>query len=346
MTVVMTEGWDMYNGVGQFTGASSRYTGTTSTGGISLVAGRFGAQALRCNGTVSGQLIGRLPSAYSSFTWGGAFRYITLNSAFDGTYWPFVLFSGSSGTVNQLAFKANRFGQIEFWRGGTTLLGSTPIGSIIFNVWQFLEIEIVISDTVGRITCKIDSTTQLNLTSIDTRNGTPTTVDTIAYGMAAGDNRLGGFDVDDVYILDAATSIGERKIETLRPNADTATKQWTPNSGTADFSQVNETLVDGDTTYIQTSTSGDRDLYTIGSLSSTPITIDCISLISFAEKTDVGSRAIYNSCQSSGTDDDGSSFNLLGSYAYNSRVLLLDPNGSAAWTAARVNGLLVGPKVV
>lgn len=343
MSIILIDGFDMYNGTGVGTGIQSLWS---IGGGISLAAGRFGGQAVNINpgNANSTSMYRQLSSAPTTIAFGCACFFPAINAS-PGSFGNWQLRLG--GTY-QCGVRVNGNGGLDGTRmtGDTTgtVLGSSANGVFAPNVWHFIEIEFVISTTVGRITVYLDSVQVLNLTGINTANaGVGTGADRVAFGLYSSQNGTIAF--DDLYITNVATKLGECRVETLRPNADTAVKAFTPNSGTANFSRVNETLVDGDTSYVQASAVGNRDLYTLPSLSSTPAQIFAANIVSFAEKTDATSRSIYNSVRSNSVDSDGAAMTLLSSYFRNDRVMELDPDGNVAWTPAKINALQIGPKV-
>jgi hypothetical protein len=308
-----------------------------------MTTGRFGGQALRVTQAgATGLPRYTFGSTYTSIGVGFAYKTDTLptgNTVIN-------MLALVNGTTFTFGLRCTSTGAIEASRA-TSGTGFTALGTsssvIVANTWHYIECGVTISDTVGTVTVKVDGATVLSLTGQDTNNAV-TNVNTLYLGYTSNAGQA-NINYDDLYVVDSDTTLGERRIETTVPSADTATKNWTPNTGTANFSRVNETTVDGDTSYVQASTVGTRDLYSIGALSSTPSVIDAVQVISFAEKTDATTRTIYNSVQSAGTDSDGPAFSLTASYLRFDRLLLTDPNGGGSWTASRVNGLLIGPKV-
>lgn len=343
MAVIFMEGFDMYNGVGTGTGLQSKWTLTT-TSDVAMTTGRFSGQAMRVTQAgASGNPRVTFASNYTSIGCGFAYKTDTLPTGNTVINMLALL----NGTTFTFGLRCTSTGAIEASRAtsgtGFTALGTSTPSVIVANTWHYIECGVTISDTVGTVTVKVDGATVLSLTGQDTNNAV-TNVNTLQLGYTSNSGQA-NINYDDLYVVDSATTLGERRIETTVPSADTATKNWTPNSGTANFSRVNETLVDGDTSYVQASTVGTRDLYSMGALSSTPSVIDAVQVVSFAEKTDATTRTIYNSVQSAGTDSDGSAFSLSASYNRFDRLMETDPNGGGAWTASRVNGLLIGPKV-
>jgi hypothetical protein len=350
MAVIWTEGFDMYNGTGSNTGLLGRWATTFGGGGssISMISGRFGGQAFRVvaaaniQNAVNGvRVIFDGSGSHTSIACGVACRLSTLTM----TARTFELMNTSNGI--QCGFGITQSGQPYIYSGaGGTTLATGSAGLVLTNAWNYFEVEIVGSATVGTFNLYMNSVLVASATGSNT----------IAAGGGFNGIQLNGnqavsggsgtnYDFDDIYVVDVATKLGERRIETLRPAADTVTKTWTPNSGVINFSRVNETTVDGDTSYVSTSTVGNRDLYSLGALSSTPSTIDAVSVVQFAEKTDATTRTLYSSVKSGATDSDGTAFALNATYQRYDRLILTDPNTSAAWTASGVNNLLIGPKL-
>lgn len=337
--ILITDGFDMYNGTGTGTGVQSRWVSALGV----MTAGRFGGQAM----TVSqghgnfGSMYLPLPSAQSQVAIGFAIYMNNIPASGSQQQVPgeWQLNSGATGLVG---FNPNINGGIDVYRlNGNVLLGSTANNILSAGQWGYLEMEIVLSATVGRVTLYLNGTQVLNLTGVNNVNGALVTADRFTL------NHFGdGFYylMDDLYILDTAAKIGECRIETLRPSGDN-TKVFTPDSGTTNYNRVNETLVDGDTSYVQAAAVGNRDLYGITALSSTPANIYAVNVVSFARKTDATARQLNNSIKSGTTDSDGANLTLLSAYGRLDRIIPNDPNTSAAWSPPAVNALLIGPKV-
>lgn len=347
MTILLTEGFDMYNGIGPNTGLQARWNLTT-TSNVSMQAGRFGGQCLRIVNTG----FGTMPNATAAFA-SGASICVGMGFKVDSVpvnalnSFSLMLFDAAGGV--QIGLLLNTDGSIGVYRATATnsgvLLGTTPINTILSNTWHYLELGVTISTSAGVVNLNVDGASKLALTGQNTQNSANANAGQLRLAPTNGGQASAmGYQFDDLYIIDSATPIGERRIETLRAASDIS-KTWTPDTGTTNFSRVNETLVDGDTSYVQGTSIGDRDLYAIGTLSSTPASIDAVNIVSFAEKTDALTRQIFNSVQSAGTDSDGPAINLAGSYGRFDRIIPLDPHGGGAWTASRVNGLFIGPKV-
>lgn len=345
MALIFVDGFDVYNGVGINTGLRAKWS-TGDTAGMTMQAGRFGDQCLRSsNGSGGFPFVYRdLGANYSTLAFGCAVRIGTMPS---GTFGPQIQFR--DGATSQCGFMFQADGSIMAQRGGGdgnggTSLGVTATGLILANTWYYIESEITVHNSTGAMKLFIDGVAVLTLTGLDNAG----TANNYANQMRIGGNQSAGalnFEFDDIYVVDAATRLGERRVETLRPTADTAEKDFTRSAGSDNYPLVDELTTNGDTDYVQGSTVGDLDLYDFANLSSTPTTINAVQVSSFCCKTDATARSVALQVKSGATSSDGSNFTLSSSYTKIDRILATDPNTAAAWTAANVNAAQAGPKV-
>lgn len=272
-------------------------------------------------------------------------RWVSLTSIL-ATY-PDVAFYDGTPTI-QCGMKVDANGAINVYRYTSetagTLLGASANGVIQPNTWHYIEVEVTISDTVGVFKVYVDGVQQVNLTGLDNKNTANAYASNIRFSSASASGWNMSLDVDDFYLTDAATKLGERRVETIYPTSDVA-QGFARSTGATNYTLVDEAQVNGDTDYVQGSSVGDTDTYGLGDLSSTPTAVDAVQVISFAEKTDAGSRSFALQVKSGATTSDGSNYALAASYGKFERLLTQDPNGPTAWTASAVNALQGGPKV-
>lgn len=338
----------MYNGTGANTGLQARWTdiATGFFGDDFMVAGRFGGQAYASQGitTTSGGAMRAPFTTNASVSVGFAFKCDNLTNQT-----PIFWLLDSSGAY-QVGLVLNTNGSITAGRftssSAFTSLGTSALATISASTWYYITVEVTISDTVGVFRVYVDSNPVITVTGADTRSGL-TTVTFVQFGHHTSAGSSGHkWIFDDVYILDVATKLTDDvRIETIRPSADTAQKQLTPDTGTVNFSRVNETLVNGDTSYVFGSSVGHYDLYDLADLSSTPTTVFGVNIVSFPRKTDAGVRSLYNVAKSGVTLSNGPSVNLSSSYGRIDRVVEDNPDTATPWTYASINALQVGPKV-
>ncbi len=336
MAIVWMDGFDYYTATGGVAPLSMRYQNTNSA--TTTTTGRFGGLALRTG------LTGGSPSfaiaAASALAHGYALRLDTVSVYATGKS---VLQLGTGGTgICNLILKGD--GSLQFIRGntaGTNVLAASAPGLFTDNAWHYVEVEFTRHATAGAVTIYVDGLQVATATGVNTG---ATDIDTIAYPTSST-NAIR--DVDDLYVTNTASKLGEQRIELLVPvTPDTAQIDWTPNSGTTHYSRVNEVPFDGDTTYVSASAASKYDLYNHGALSSTPTSITAVQTVSMARKTDSGLRTIQSKVKSSSTTHDGTERALATGYSIFTDILTTDPSTSAAWDAAGVNASQIGVATV
>jgi hypothetical protein len=113
------------------------------------------------------------------------------------------------------------------------------------------------------------------------------------------------------------------------------------------FTLVNEAQEDGLTTYVYDSTVNDADFYSIGTIASTPASTIAVTTRGYMQKSDAGSRTASVQLKSGATTVATPTLTLTTSgWQWAWRTDITDPNTSAAWSAAAVAAVNVGPKVV
>lgn len=350
MAIVFMDGFDYYNGTVATTGLQAKWrqvvSGSTS---LSTTTPYSTGQALFLGG---GSTFGTevwattLSSATSTYAIGFAFYWTgSLVNALT-TNIILGLATGTYSTV-QCGLSMNSSGQLCVTRGTATnnqTVLATASSSLVTSTWYYIEyIGTISSSTTVQVL--VNGTQVLNATSVNNQAQAGNTANILLFKNNTVNGSSGGdFYIDDLYVSDQASSLGQRRIETIYPTADTAQKQWTASTGSNNAAMVNSPKLQT-TNYVQAGTVGYQDLYTLNSLSTTPTTITALQLSSLAQKTDVGTRTIATSVKSGATSNDGSDVYLGIGYALNSRILATDPNTSAAWTASAVNSLQAGVKV-
>ena len=329
---------------------SDTYLKWTSGAGLSTIqTGRNGGKAINTAGTFS-YLKKTLDN--QQYWYVGFAVYRTSVSGGD------VLCSFFDGSNEQISigFQNNGNSKLAFLTGGvtakTTTGGETALS---VNTWYYVEAKIRITNSVVSGDCQIYLNGSLYTslaTSQSSRNGS---TNNYAGTFYLGNNFNFSFAstyIDDFYLCDSQGStnnglLGPCYVSTLYPTGAGASTQWTPNSGT-NYSRVNNTTNDGDTTYNSTSGTGNRDSYTIGGLSDNPLHIYGAQSVS-TSRIDAGetTRTMNNSIRSGGSYSDGTvSGNLTSTYSWITDRWETDPNTSAAWTKSGLSSAEAGIKLV
>jgi hypothetical protein len=183
MAILVMDGFDLYTN----TAGTNMLTKWSSNTGVTMSSTTpYGVgQSIAISTTTDlGPVLTFTPT--STVTAGFAFRTNNIN--------PWNLVAGTtnvclmhflSGTTYQVGLQYNADGSLQANRMTTfnagTSLGFTSAGVIKVNTWHYIEVAVTISDSVGTFRVDVDGTTVLNLTGVDTRNGTPTTVSSIDF---------------------------------------------------------------------------------------------------------------------------------------------------------------------
>jgi hypothetical protein len=210
-----------------------------------------------------------------------------------------------------------------------------PVGG-----WHFAELNFTFGGT-----CNVWLDGVEVITGSAVPSATPTT---LAFHLARGGSQgPAGFTVsfDDVFAKSDATHVGEIKVQTLVPTANSSPLQWTPLSG-QNYANAAELPVDGDTSYNYAATAPLQDTYQHAALSGSPLTIPAVQVRACLRKDDSASRTAQTILVSGGTTEGGATAPVSGSYQYVRDIYATDPNTSAAWTPAAVSASLIGVKTL
>jgi hypothetical protein len=109
---------------------------------------------------------------------------------------------------------------------------------------------------------------------------------------------------------------------------------------------VSEFYQDQTSNYVFSSTPGQNDLYTIGSIGATPFQVFGVTTRGYFEKSDSGTRNATVQLKSGGTTVQGPDTALVtATWGWIYRTDTVDPATGAAWTPTAVNGVNIGPRV-
>jgi hypothetical protein len=320
MALIWLDGFDTTTTPGE------HYENSSGTG---TITGRTG-NALHLNG--GGTFIQKTVASAGTYYAGFAFRLTNRQDA------PVIQFREGTTTHVDLRFSAAGIPPMfmQVTRAGTQL-GSNGATSFALNTWYYIEVKAIIHDTTGAVEVKVNGVTEFNLTNQDTRNGLTGIIDNI---------KLEGFQgtqIDDLWI-DSSQFHGDCKVETLRPTGAGNSTQFTPSAG-SNWQNVDDTTHDGDTTYNASSTNGHIDLFALGDLVTATGTVEGIKVVQRWRKDDAGSRTARRVIRTGATNYEGGDVSMSDSYTTSTEVIEQNPNTTADWTIANVNGLEAGYKL-
>lgn len=354
MAVNFVEGFDAYNGTGNVTGTGSRWNIIPFNANIATATGRFGGQCITIspaqiqNGEYG---VGRLLDTVNvpiqdNFTLGFAYQKGT--GANDNNVSFIHLHSTLAGVSSyELGIRHNPADNsmsviLKSSQTAGTVLCTSAANVFALNQWHYIELEAFRHDTTGFVRLYINSVLVCSATNVDTRTAAGVINQLACRPCGTPGNPVNYY--DDIYISDSSTRLGECRVETLRPTADTATKQWTPDTGAVNFSRVNATLAQS-TTYVSSGTVGNTDLYELADLTGTPSSVFAVSFSVVANKTDANTKSIAFAY------DDGTLAIGADQFLGSTAIMLASPlvantkPSGGAWTAALVNALKLGQRV-
>jgi len=330
MAVIFMDGFDHYNSIQQkwpygdayiSYAISSTYTRPGFSGhGLYLNANREAAV--------------EFSTALTSGVIGGAWRGLGNDSGQYDTPFYFNT-SATFGGVRVYQYGAFDYRLRVVSSTGATLCFTTDA---YHNTWYYLELKVVLgTGTSGSVELRANGITIASNSACDTGITSANYV-----GISGGQGNTSQAYHDDVYIADDTTFRGDCHVETLYPTADSSV-QWTPGTGTTNYDLVDEpgTINEGSTDFVETSTTTNKDLYTIGDLATTSGSVYAVQSNVYARKTDAGSRTMHSIVKYSGTESNGSTINLLDTGKVYSDVFMNRPGGTG-WTIAEVNAMEAG----
>lgn len=318
----------------------------SATGQISSTVARTGTYSFRCGSGDNLSFRRTFGTTKSSVGIGAAYYHPILPTV--DFYHVLCQFNDSSN-IPLISVVVNPTGQIEVW-GGTSTIGGTRRGVttnqvITPAVWNHVETYFTPNGASSSIEIKVNEVTVLTVNPliIGSNSGAgaaateTSSVTVIGRGVTSNT-----FYVDDIYAWDDSGSynndfIGDKRVATLYPDADTSDADWTPNSGATGYTQIDENTPDADTTYITTSTVGDISEFDFGAMPTGAIGISAVQVYTAARKTDTGSADIRTDIVSNGVDTSGATQVLTTAYNMRTDVFEVDPDTGAQWTKAGVD---------
>lgn len=240
-----------------------------------------------------------------------------------------------------LNFMANETGAIVIQDGTTVVLGQSAPGVVRSDVWHFIELKATISDT-GSVVVRVDGTEVINLPNVDTLNGSDAFVNNVVFASET----LGVTSVfDDIYILDTTAPapqddfLGDVQVDALLPTGTGTTSDFDTTNGSAThYQNVDENPADADTTYNETPTANDVDLFTYPALAAITggSSVVSVQALALAKRPDLGYSNIALVARPAATNRIGTSLSLQTSYRYKNHIWDDNPDGGD-WTETAVN---------
>lgn len=353
------ESFDSYNGLAAGGGLLSRWMDESSGIGVRqrLETGRFGTgQAFNMasgNGSAMHQISAMLQDSTGSFFTANTFSLhvaISCNTALLSTSSDEKGFTlGNSGGIGQLGLRyLNGTWQVVRWgavAGGTpaAVLATSSVSYADSN-WRSFQLKGVVDSSAGSFELIIDGGETLSATGVNTGTGTIDRV-TIITGNTGSTSIGAGLVFDDIVVENFnAAHLPMLRIDGLPPNADGATLNLVPSTGTSHFGVVDESIV-ATADYLSGTNVGDIDLLGVTNMSVAPSRIVGVNLVGWAQKTDVAARAWNLGLKSGGVTSNGPDMTLNTGVGYFSRMVDNDPATVAEWLKSGVDAIELQPRI-
>jgi hypothetical protein len=238
---------------------------------------------------------------------------------------------GVDGTDNSLVY--------------TTASSGDPTASIVSKAtaplavgWQYVEVRVKVHATLGEVHWQIDGTDAGSDTGIDTLlSGNATSAVRLVFLSA---NSIGNWDADDrladIYVADFADPfLGTMEVWYQPADTAGASADFTPSAG-ANHENVDDEGSDGDATYNESATPGDRDSFAHSSVvGAEPAAVQVLAAV-----RSVGTpyARVVIGLNSDGSESEYGPEELVDVYdVIRGPLLETDPDTAAEWTAAGLN---------
>ena len=354
MTIECIDGFSSYSatsGDGSMTSDDKwRFTSQTAW---AFVTPAMGGRGVRAVGAATAPRMNKVFTASANVACGFMFRCEGLASVVASQ--NLVAFGYANGaainvtTMNQVRFQLNANGSISAItntadNGATVVLGTTAAGVIVAGNEHFIALELVVDQTVGRVTLWVDNVQVLNLTNQDTAALATALVDYI--GFVSHTSGSVAITIGHFWLRrDAATILGTRlRVDAIVPNGDVSNTGFVPSTGTSLTNCIDE-LPQSATDYIQAGDVGDNAVFDLTPLPVTPTNIYGINVVGWAQKLDNATRAYALGIKSGATTSDGPNKTLLVANTIATRIVETDPDTGVAFTLSGVNALQLAPKI-
>jgi hypothetical protein len=251
---------------------------------------------------------------------------------------------------------------VRLWlRGDGSIHATGPFGTgsdsatglVTLGIWHYLEIKYLSDNTVGTYEVRINETTVLSDTGLDTQSGTSPYSASVFFPGSGGATDMDDQYWDDFYLCDDTTSfnndfLGDTAVHSLYPIGDGNTTDMLGSDGDQidNWELVNEATPSA-TDYVGAQTVGFKDTYAMENLGSTAYTVHGIQTSVYGAKSDVGLKYMRHVLRTGSTggaqSDNVSDTDILNtSYAMTAKIWSVNPATASTWTEGEISAIEVG----
>lgn len=362
MALYRIDGWDYYPSSGGVSVNAIADGWFGSTGVLLTFPGRFGVgQSLGTNSGVFAQsmfeAVGKRFTTETCVI--GQALYIASTGGLISPF-QFGFYDGQGGNAGQVWWQCEQDGVLRLYRGGTssvnsggsTIIATTPAKTIHTDEWNFIETKILIHPTAGIVEVRVNTVVVLSFMG-NTQNLMPPILGAAPGWDAMMYNWNGPFTGgrwDDRYVLDDTGSnntdyLGNVRVNTQLTTAPGDLTEMSVFGAAANWDAVNERVLT-ETEYVYSSLVGARDLYTMDP-NVTAQTVYGVQITGAWRQDDSTQMRGQALIKTGGTLYEGGTDHYLAqSYHYYRDMWELNPNTGVGWTAAELNLLQAGQKLL
>ena len=238
----------------------------------------------------------------------------------------------------------------------TAVAGGRSVAILRADNWYYIEMKVTIANSIAANSCVVRINEQIVLT-VDAGEDLQVTGNATADVVRFPGN-FNGAGFDDVYIFDGTDGggteptnddfAGDMKVEAHWPDGNGTTNNFLGSDADSvdNYLLVDEAITDDDTTYVESSTIGHIDLYTVDNLAETPLDFRVVQINSVVRKDDSGTKTVRAVVRPASTNFFGASKSPVdGTYTNEIEILNEDPNTEAAWTESGFNATEFGLEI-
>lgn len=232
-----------------------------------------------------------------------------------------------------------------------TVIHTTPGGIWPAGSGKYIEVKLFVHNTTGYLIVKLEGTTVINLTNIDTQAGASDLVTTATIQGMIYEFTSATTVIDDIYLLNGAGTtnndfLGDCRVRAILPNGNGAASDWVGSDGnsTDNYLLVDEGYPTDVTNYVEASAVGATDLYAFADVAD-PAVLG-MRVAGWALRTDSveAKQMSLVARDASANEVEGPATPVNTTQTGLGLVLDKQPNGSN-WTAAAANGMQFGFRV-
>lgn len=357
MSLLFLEGFDHYGGGSTFNvECQGKWTGVIGNNEVITAPGRDLESSITMGNqndqTSDPYLISRImPSADSELVIGMAIYHTGVGATSQYERNIFRIQDVMGNVFGTIGFRASLVP--GYWLNHYTV--NDPVAaanaSIPANMWNYLEVRILFSNSVGEVEWWLN----------DVQIGSTTGIDTIYQG----DLSFGGFQLrfgntfaqitqlrstgipsarfDDIYVVDTLGSapwngrLGDQKLHILRATANGGVNDMTATGAASNYEAIEDSSgPDEDSSYVESDVLNDQELYEFDNLPTVDSVI-AVQPVVRCRKVAAGIGDMEIIHQDAGGVNNGTTKGIPGDYVYHHEIFEQNPDTASAWTPSEVD---------